>query len=587
MARLLRLFALLLLFPSAPNPALAKSKMPSAYDGHLETYVSDGRQLYPAHLYGVAIDWNKACNKGDAAQCLKLAGAFESGLGDIEADPRAAVGYYMQACKAGSGEGCATAARMLREGTPGYTLPALAQQQAERGCGALKYQPACASLAVSQATGAAKGTGRADGLLAGACSAGDDDGCRIRANTLFYTQGDPASRAEALKLFDPACKARKSWGCLGMVDAYANGWGLARDGAKAADYARIGCEETRGEKLRLCTDHGRNLLATGNAKAIDKGEGILDASCAANDSLACYAIARWAIEPHRGGLTTLKEGYYYARRGCDLEFGQACTLLAAVYEGRYAHESQAEIALPLYERACRFKDQTGCDRAAALIRARPGLRGQIPAIDPSLPVADQLRRAKAAVDRGDRDAAIFTVVRLMDEGSEDADWLLGGWMYYGLSGAFGPERKGDGLILFENAARVGHVDAAIFMGMAYWYGEGVAEDHAKGENYMGIAAMKGSKMAEAILRSMKAEPIRQERARREKEAAEWREKHKNDWTLSWSTYTPTWTPPASTYSPYTSSGPTVAQIYDNHNFNNAMDYYRGYTTACAVSNPYC
>ncbi|MEZ5683995.1 MAG: hypothetical protein R3E03_07405 [Novosphingobium sp.] len=80
------------------------------------------------------------------------------------------------------------------------TLPALAQQQAERG--RRTQIPACLRQPCGQ-PGNRRGEGHrsADSLLAGACSAGDDDGCRIRANTLFYTRGDPASRAEALKLF--------------------------------------------------------------------------------------------------------------------------------------------------------------------------------------------------------------------------------------------------------------------------------------------------------------------------------------------------------------------------------------------------
>ena len=114
-------------------------------------------------------------------------------------------------------------------------------------------------------------------------------------------------------------------------------------------------------------------------------------------------------------------------------------------------------------------------------------------------------------------AGLIAAMQLVREGNEDAEWRLGGWMFHGLPGFFGPDKRGDGLILFENAARVGHVDAAIFMGMADWCGDGVEQDRAKGERYMSIAASRGSKMAAAILRSMQAEGQRQDMARRQRE----------------------------------------------------------------------
>lgn len=114
-------------------------------------------------------------------------------------------------------------------------------------------------------------------------------------------------------------------------------------------------------------------------------------------------------------------------------------------------------------------------------------------------------------------AGLIAAMQLVREGNEDAEWLMDGWMFHGLPGFFGPDKRGDGLILFENAARVGHVDAAIFMGMADWCGDGVEQDRAKGERYMSIAASRGSKMAAAILRSMQAEGQRQDMARRQRE----------------------------------------------------------------------
>ncbi|HEX4847428.1 MAG TPA: hypothetical protein VFV30_04745 [Novosphingobium sp.] len=585
------LFAFLSALFVLSAPAVAKDKPPTHYDNSRESFVFDGRQNYPYVIRGVMIDWELACLKGKSDACLKLARAFETGFGVIPADARAAVGYFLEACKKGSGEGCVRAAEMLREGTPGYKLPALAQQQAERGCTQLKHQPACASLAVSQAAAAPSGSGQSDALLAKACAAGDDTGCRNRANGLFYVRKDAAARAEALKLFEPACQARKSWGCMGMADAYRNGWGVAADPVRAADYERIGCVETRGDKLRLCTYHGERLSQSRNKADLNRGEQYLSAACSANDGLACFQVARIGVQSLPGSTTTFQETMYFARRGCELGEGRACLMLGMIYAGDFGKvQTETPVAFALFERGCKMGEQAACGREARLTGADPGLRTRRPAIDPAAPAVQQLQRAKALVEAGgpQRNDGLQTVARLMREGNEDAEWLLGGWMYFGLPGLFGSERKADGLVLFENAARVGHVDAAIFMGMAYWYGRDVPLDRAKGQNYMAIAAARGDQKAAAILRSMQNEPIREANERRQKQYEQWAAESRAFWNSPASMFSRSWSAPPTRYNPTpTYGGPSVSQIYDNHNFNNAISYYSGGTSSCAASNPYC
>ena len=573
------------------SPAAMAQKLPSAYDGSRAGFVYNGKQNMPFTLYGVAVDWDKECNRGKAAQCVRLAQAFETGLGDLVADMRVAVGYWMEACKKGAGQGCARAAELLRDGSPGFTNAEIAQQMAERGCNALKHQPSCAGMAVGLASGSggAAADPRAAAALADtACAAGADDGCRIKAVALFYDKADAASRAQALPMFESACTAKRAWGCLGLTDAYARGLGVTRDDNRAADYARIGCTQGQGNRLRLCTLHGMNLALPRNGKdAYNKGEQFLDASCHGGDGIACNYIGRIGLSQVPGATTTENEGRYYLQRGCDLEYGPACSYLSVVFSSGIGVDQDNAIALALNEKACRLGDGEGCSMAKDLLAADSGLRARIPAIDPALPSGEQLRRAKAAVDGGDRMVGVRTVIRLMQEDNEDAEWLLGNWLYHGLPGVFDTSRRGDGLVLFENAARVGHVDAAVFMGMAYWYGDGVAEDHARGEHYMAIAASRGSQMAGAILRSMKAEPLRQESARRAKEYEEWAARRQSDWQSSWAAWKPSFSLGLSGYTPPTYTGKSVGQILDEGNWNQRINYLSGSTTACPSSNPYC
>ncbi|MEZ0242889.1 MAG: hypothetical protein ACAH11_05900, partial [Sphingomonas sp.] len=456
---------------------------------------------------------------------------------------------------------------------------------AERGCNVLKNQDSCAGMAVGLA-----GTdrGRSTQLIDGACKSGADDGCRLKANALFYERRDQASRTEAIGMFDTACKAKRAWGCQGLADAYGQGLGVPVDRQKANEYARIGCTQGQGNRLRLCTLHGIALTRQGVPKAeFNKGELFLDASCRGGDGIACNQIGRIGLNHMPGATTNGLEGLYYLRRGCDLKYGPACTYLAAAYMGGGEGLNQDNaVALAVGEKGCRLGDNEGCQLAKRLLASAPGLRAQIPAIDPSLPVDEQLRRAKKVAEgSGDRMPGVHAVYRLVEEGNEDAAWLFGGWLYYGLPGVFDTSRRKDGLILFENAARVGHVDAAIFMGMAYWYGDGVPEDRAKGEKYMLIAANRGSAMAAAIYRSMRAEPIRQENARRQKAYEEWAASRRSSWTQSWASWTPSFS--GSSYSPPSYTGPSTSQIINESNWNQRINYLSGSTTACPSSNPYC
>jgi hypothetical protein len=174
----------------------------------------------------------------------------------------------------------------------------------------------------------------------------------------------------------------------------------------------------------------------------------------------------------------------------------------------------------------------------------------------------------------------------MQEDNEDASWLLGGWLKYGLAGFFDTSRQQDALVLFENAAKVGQVDAAIYMGMAYWYGDGVAEDRPKGEKYMLIAAERGNAMARAIYRAMKNEPARQAAAERQRQFEETARRMRDTWQSSWANYHPTWSAtPMATTPAY--SGPSVSTILDNANWNQRINYLSGATTACPGYNPYC
>jgi TPR repeat protein len=214
-------------------------------------------------------------------------------------------------------------------------------------------------------------------------------------------------------------------------------------------------------------------------------------------------------------------------------------------------------------------------------------------IDPSLPAAEQLARAVELVDGGDKTRARNTIALLMEEGYEEAEWLLGNWFLTGKAGIV-PQNERNAVILIENAAKVGHVEAAKWMGMARWYGQhGMSQDRKVGLNYMRIAARFGDEEATLILRSMLAEPERQRRAERARQIAEAAKQQRSmfsGWlaalsSRSWSSSTRTGI--SSSQRAANASWQRHQTSMDNLYFNQRMDYLTGSSTACNYSNPYC
>jgi TPR repeat protein len=190
---------------------------------------------------------------------------------------------------------------------------------------------------------------------------------------------------------------------MGMADAYANGWGAGRDAARAGEFERAGCVDSTGDKLRLCTRYGTRLVGSRDPKQLNLGEQILNASCSANDSLACYRIGQLGFAPPAGATTTTQEAFYYSRRGCELGSGAACAVLGAAYiNGTDEVQAEPAVAIAILDRGCTLGDSEACQLARQLLARDGQLRQRAPAIDPSAPAAEQLRLARQAVESGDR-----------------------------------------------------------------------------------------------------------------------------------------------------------------------------------------
>ncbi len=593
------IFALLaVLAVTGGNYAAAASELPSARDGYQNSAIYNGNQNMPVTLYGVAMTWEKNCLKGRADQCMRLGQALEEGEGDLKAEIRAALGFYLKACEKGNGTGCMRAASMIREGSANFTNAVLAQETAERGCKVLKDQDACAAMAMGLATGGRPmDNEQAAALIDNACAAGSDYGCHIKAMSLFYDRDDAASLQTAIRLFENACQESSAWGCTGLAEAYEKGRGVAMDGTRSRDAARKGCLDAEGNSIPACALYGRHLTQSGSSSDMKLGVKLLAKACLGRDAFACNDAGEIGLRRPGSGVARWEVPLYF-RDGCDLDLADACLNLAGLYENGFdAVRTQNKVMMSLMDKGCRLGSSNACGRIKDMGAQAERLRARIPKIDPALPALQQLAMAGKEAEQGNRREALASVVRLMQEGVAEAQWLLGGWMYYGKPGLIDTPRQADGIILFENAARQGHVEAAKWIGMAYWYGDGVDLDREKGEGYMALAAADGDEMAGAILRSMKAEPIREATARRQKEMQEEAERRKNDWGYQLSLAMSAWS--RANLGNASGAGMTQSgrmanaswqrsqQALDKLNWNNAIRYTTGKSSACPLSNPYC
>ena len=591
MSRLLPLLA-------APFMALmlvAAAKVPLARDGVRDSAVFNGKQNMPVKLFGIARDWSNACVGGKPASCIQLAEAFETGLGDITPNMRIAVGYYLEGCKKGSGRACAEAATIIREGSAAYIDLPLSHETARRGCEELRDHNACSvqALALYRGAGAAQDKSRALGLWNAACNAKADLGCRLKAGALFNESSDAADHAAALNLFTAACAAKSSWGCAGLAYAHHLGRGAPADAAKAARHARAACEDGSGDRTQGCALHARYLVYSGDPGRAEKGSFMLTSTCMAGVAEACNDAGEAGKRQLPGSKLAQWEVPVSFRQGCDAGLAAACRNLGILYADGYGSvKRHLPIAVALLDKACAAQDAPACDRIAALGAAAAGARSQRPLIDPTMPSKQQLVRASEEAKGGNRNAALFTVARLMEEAVADAEWMLGGWMYYGQPGIFDTPNRKNGFILLENAARQGHVEAAKWVGYAYWTGDGVPVDRAKGEGYTLHAANRGDAESIGMYRVMRGTVAREANDRRNAEMVAAAQRNANSWSTIFSRAAAQWVQQVSSR-PY-ATGPDTSASWQNHlarqdrtNFNNRMNYLSGRSSVCPSFNPYC
>ena len=356
------------------------------------------------------------------------------------------------------------------------------------------------------------------------------------------------------------------------------------------------CTSSEGSPA-VCLPYAQAAQLSGIPTEVTRGTKVLTASCLAGHGESCYYSGLASRMNFDGANYADWETGVFFRDGCDQNFAAACYELGYLYSTGQGVDQEQATALALYRKACALGYAKGCDGVDFLAPAGPSdpRYAQIPAIDPSLPAITQLAQAGLIVEgraSGDRQGALNTVIRLMEESNAGGEWLLAEWFAKGLPGLL-DKNEGNAAILFQNAAKQGHVDAMIEHGMILWYGYyGATVDQDLGKRYMRVAANRGSQMAEAIWRSMEAEPIRQANARRQREMEAMEASQRASYSSRLSNAVSSWSSASSSSISASNSAARASwQRYearqDATNFNNAIRYITGSASTCPSFNPYC
>ncbi len=583
----------------AQSPAFAKDRdIPRAEEGYADSALVDGKQNYPFELYGVSRDWDARCRKGDTSQCIRLAKAFEEGLGALAKDNRAAIGYYLFACEKGSATGCSTSASMLFDGDMGYRNDPLAAKNAQYGCESLKDQRSCAIMGYAQKRGLGMAQNEAGAFAKwnAACAGGEDLGCEFKAYSLFNEYKDAATGQQAVALFQTACDQQLAWGCAGLSFAYEQGRGVGKDSRQSFIMAQKACVEGKGDTHLACIQYGDGLFDSGQADNVAKGVKFLFTGCQGGNAYACNKLGQSAVFKLRAGQnTTMKEGLHFLRMACDLDYAAACEGLGNAYlDGKGEIEVQPATTIVLWEKACKLGREETCEALRA-VGETASFRAKLPAINPVLPASQQIALALAKKKEGKINTAWTTLSDLMYEGNDDAEWLIGSWLYYGEPSVF-PAKKADGLIAIENAASVGQPDAMKWLAYAYWDGTAVPQDRQKAKNYMAYLAVRGDREAEEVWRSMDAEGARQAYARRQAEFAALMERlakiqarqYAQASSYTSSSSSSSYSGSSSSYSGSSSSSlsDSLARIRSNNDYY-AANVSRAQGRSCPIGNSYC
>ena len=324
----------------APKPAAGEVKEPPAAcqgDACVEGFRTLLRKSPPDYVAAERFA-SDACDRGVEDMCSRLGRLHALPLYP-GSDPARSLAAFEQSCKRGHQRGCLGVGKVI------MVHPELGEK--------------------------AGGSARAVKLFRDSCEAGIGQGCYYLGMFYFLGREVPRDQKKAIELLGKrvellasACDGGDGFDCGILAEAYTRGevvvgGALSQkpDPAKAAEYARKGCEAEHGGS---CLVLGRLTLERDRIAAIE----LFARGCELLDPDSCTELGRH-------GATAAERPRLY-HRACQLGAGSGCFALAGVTQQGGKDAAAQRQARDLQLRGCQLGYPPSCRFHANMVRIGHG-----------------------------------------------------------------------------------------------------------------------------------------------------------------------------------------------------------------------
>jgi TPR repeat protein len=209
----------------------------------------------------------------------------------------------------------------------------------------------------------------AHGLQA-TCTAGDAESCLDLGNLYANGEGVEKDLARAAELYRQACEAGNGEGCARIAGLYYNGEAVDKDLALAADFYRRGCDAGEG---RACAWLGY-LYENGQGVQVDlaRATDLYGQGCAAADAWSCNQLGNFH-RLGRGVEKDLARAASFYQLACQHGNMAGCGSLAILYQTGQGIETDLDRALELFIQACDGKEPVSCNNLGVVYRDGAGV----------------------------------------------------------------------------------------------------------------------------------------------------------------------------------------------------------------------
>lgn len=312
-----------------------------------------GRSGGPASPERAFTLYDKGCGYDSPAACNAQADAYRGGFG-ITKDPAAAIAKAEKACTGNaagelSAPGCKTWGVMAYFAEVGAKDGKTALAAFRRACSF--GEDTCGWLGSVTTELGGKPADELP-LIEKACRDGYEHACLVYGNSLVASATD-ADHRKAYETFVASCGRKQDDACVRQADLLADGFGVAKDAAKAEQLYRTRCD---AGSATACFGIGRMYSRD---KKHEEALKVMTRACEGGSGDACSSVG-FAYYTALGTRWDVTAAAKFFIKGCELGSNMGCANSADLYRFGIGVKVDHAKAFASYEKACTPADPAGC-----------------------------------------------------------------------------------------------------------------------------------------------------------------------------------------------------------------------------------